>query len=91
MVKRKKNPKRITKQDTGAILLFGKENYKWMLIGLVVIIIGFVLMAGGGSKDPQVFNPAIFSFRRIRLAPFLVLVGFAIEIYAVLKAPGSKK
>jgi len=65
-------------------LLFCRENYKWMLIGLGVILIGFVLMAGGGSKDPNVFNPEIFSFRRIRLAPFLVLTGFAIEIYAIL-------
>ena len=76
---------------SGKELLFGKENYKWMLIGLGVIALGFILMVGGGSKDPTVFNPGIFSFRRIRLAPFLVLLGFAIEIYAILKAPGTKK
>jgi hypothetical protein len=75
----------------GKELLFGKENYKWMLTGLAVIALGFILMVGGGSTDPKVFNPGIFSFRRIRLAPFLVLAGFAIEIYAILKAPGTKK
>jgi len=66
-------------------LLFCSSQYKWLLGGLALIILGYVLMAGGGSKDPSVFNPAIFSFRRIRLAPFLVLSGFAAEIYAILK------
>ncbi len=64
---------------------FGKENYMWMLIGIGCIFIGFVLMSGGGSKDPNVFNPDIFSFRRITLAPIVVLIGFVIEIYAILK------
>jgi hypothetical protein len=64
---------------------FGKENYKWMLIGIVIIFLGFILMAGGGSKDPSVFNPDIFSFRRITLAPIVAMIGFLIEIYAILK------
>ncbi len=64
---------------------FGKENYVWMLIGIGCIFLGFVLMSGGGSKDPNVFNPDIFSFRRITLAPIVVLIGFIIEIYAILK------
>ena len=55
-----------------------------MIIGLGVIVLGFILMIGGGSKDPDVFNPDIFNFRRIRLAPALVLVGFGIEIAAIL-------
>ena len=55
-----------------------------MLIGLGVIVLGFILMIGGGSKDPDVFNPDIFNFRRIRLAPALVLIGFGIEIAAIL-------
>jgi hypothetical protein len=67
--------------------LFGKNNYKWMLIGLAFVALGFVLMAGGGSDDPEVFNEAIYSFRRIRLAPTLVLIGFAIEVYAILADP----
>lgn len=64
---------------------FGRENYIWMLIGIGCIFLGFVLMSGGGSKDPNVFNPDIFSFRRITLAPIVVLIGFVIEIYAILK------
>jgi len=68
----------------------GKENYKLLLIGFGIIILGFLLMAGGGSKDPNVFNPQIFSFRRITLAPIIVLGGFAFEIYAIMKKPKQK-
>lgn len=64
---------------------FGKENYTIMLIGLAVIFVGFLLMSGGGSDDPSVWNPEIFSFRRITLAPVLVISGFVIEVYAILK------
>jgi len=64
-------------------LLFGKRNYKFMLIGLSFIALGFILMSGGGSEDPNVFNEEIYSFRRIRLAPMLV-IGFIIEVYAIL-------
>ncbi|WP_223032629.1 DUF3098 domain-containing protein [Hanstruepera marina] len=70
--------------------VFGKKNYKFMLIGLAVIALGFILMSGGGSDDPNVFNPEIFSWRRIRLAPGLVLLGFAIEVYAILLNPNKK-
>ncbi|WP_019037601.1 DUF3098 domain-containing protein [Psychroflexus tropicus] len=71
--------------------IFEKENYKFMVIGLAVIALGFILMAGGGSDDPNVFNPEIFSWRRIRLAPTVVLIGFAIEVYAILLKPKSAK
>ncbi|MCX6290650.1 MAG: DUF3098 domain-containing protein [Bacteroidetes bacterium] len=64
---------------------FGKENYIIMLVGIAVIILGFACMSGGPSKDPNVFDPDIFSFRRITLAPILVILGFIIEVYAVLK------
>lgn len=67
----------------------GRENYKLMIIGIVIIIIGFVLMVGGGSEDPNVFNPEVFSFRRITLAPIIVLAGFLFEIYAIMKKPKS--
>lgn len=72
--------------------LFEKVNYKILLIGLAVILLGFILMSGGGSDDPKVFSDAIFNFRRIRLAPTVVLIGFGITIYAILKNPyaGSK-
>ncbi len=65
--------------------LFDKVNYKFLLIGIGVIALGFILMSGGGSDDPKVFNEAVFNFRRIRLAPTLVLLGFGITIYAILK------
>jgi hypothetical protein len=71
--------------------IFERENYKFMVIGLAVIALGFILMAGGGSDDPNVFNPEIFSWRRIRLAPTVVLIGFAIEVYAILLKPKSSK
>jgi hypothetical protein len=67
--------------------LFGKINYKILLIGIGVIILGFLLMSGGGSDDPNVYSDAIFSFRRIRLAPTTVLIGFGITVYAILKNP----
>lgn len=69
--------------------LFGKKNYKWMLIGLALVALGFILMVGGGSDDPEIFNETIYNFRRIRLAPTLVLVGFAIEVYAILANPNK--
>jgi hypothetical protein len=65
--------------------LFDKNNYKMLLIGIGVIVLGFVLMSGGGSDDPNVFNEEIFNFRRIRLAPTVVLAGFGICIYSILK------
>lgn len=67
--------------------LFEKINYKILLVGIFVIAIGFILMSGGGSEDPKVFSDAIFNFRRIRLAPTSVLIGFGITIYAILKNP----
>ncbi|MFH1159464.1 MAG: DUF3098 domain-containing protein [bacterium] len=66
---------------------FGKENYRLMLIGLALIALGFILMIGGGSDDPSRFNPEIFSFRRITLAPILVLAGYVVEIFAIMKKP----
>jgi len=65
--------------------LFDKVNYKFLLIGIAVIAIGFILMAGGGSDDPKVFNEDVFNFRRIRLAPTTVLIGFGITIYSIFK------
>ncbi|UPZ16351.1 DUF3098 domain-containing protein [Flavobacterium humidisoli] len=65
--------------------LFDSINYKILLIGIAVIALGFILMSGGGSKDPNVFNEDIFNFRRIRLAPTTVLIGFGITIYSIFK------
>ena len=61
------------------------KNYILLIVGFVVIIIGMVLMAGGGSDDPNVFNYDMFSWRRITLAPILIVGGFAFEVYALLK------
>jgi len=68
----------------------GKENYILLAIGFAIIIIGFLLMIGGRSEDPNVFNEEIFSFRRITLAPIIVLFGFMFEIYAIMKKPKSE-
>jgi hypothetical protein len=70
--------------------LFSKDNYVWMLIGIVVMLIGFLLMAGGKSQDPTVFdNNQIYSFQRITLAPILIMAGLMIEIYAIMKKSKS--
>ena len=75
------------KNENPQEFLFDKVNYKILLIGIAVIALGFILMSGGGSDDPNVFNEDVFSFRRIRLAPTTVLIGFGITIYASLKNP----
>lgn len=84
--------------DSKFTFLFGKKNYLFMAIGVVVILIGFLLMMGhdantrpDGTFDPTYWNEGIFSWKRIRLAPFVVLVGFAIEIYAILLDPNKSK
>jgi hypothetical protein len=70
---------------------FGAQNYKWMLIGLAFILIGFLLMMGpdantvDGKLNPNVWNDDVFSIRRIRIAPLFIVIGFAIEVYAILK------
>ncbi len=68
-------------------LAFGKENYILLLVGLGFIVTGFILMTGGGSEDQNVFSEEIFSFRRITLAPIVVITGFVIEIFAIMKKP----
>ena len=65
----------------------GRENYKLLAIGFVIIVIGFLLMLGGKTKDPNEFSYDIFSFRRITLAPIVVLAGFIFEIWAIMKKP----
>lgn len=63
------------------------DNYKLIWIGIAIVVIGFILMAGGRSDDPQVFNEAMFSVRRIVIAPLVVLAGFLFEIYAIMRKP----
>ncbi|MDW8273490.1 MAG: DUF3098 domain-containing protein [Chitinophagales bacterium] len=72
--------------------VFGRTNYIWMITGLIVIVIGFLLMTGGATQDPNVFpEKEIYSFRRITLAPIVVMIGFGIEIFAILKRPDHKR
>jgi len=72
------------KEEVKETFLFGRKNYMLMLIGLAVIGLGMIHMSVGGTEDPQVFNEEIYNFRRIRLAPTLVIIGLGIEIYAIL-------
>jgi uncharacterized membrane protein len=68
--------------------LFTRDNYIWMLAGLAVIALGFILMAGGKSADPKLFNTDdVYSTRRITIAPFLIIVGFVLEIVGIMKKP----
>jgi hypothetical protein len=71
--------------ETNDDFVFGKENYIIMLIGIAFLIVGFFLLSGGNSEDPNVFNPEVFSARRIIVAPIVIMLGFGIEIYAILK------
>lgn len=70
---------------------FGRQSYRLLILGLIMIALGFILMSGGGSDDPKVFNEEIFNFRRITLAPILILAGYVVEIFAIMKRPSSKK
>jgi len=85
--------KTINTENSQFTFLFGKKNYLFMVIGMAVILLGFLLMTGpdantvNGVKDVNQWNEGIFSWRRIRLAPFVVLVGFVIEIYAIMLNP----
>ncbi len=70
--------------------LFQRGNYVLMLAGLALIVLGFVLMSGGGSEDPNAYNPELFSTRRIVIAPFLIVVGFAVEVWAIMRKPKAE-
>jgi uncharacterized membrane protein len=68
--------------------LFGKENYIWMLAGLALLVLGFILMSGGKSPDPKLFNAKeVYSTTRITIAPILIIGGFIIEIVGIMKKP----
>jgi Protein of unknown function (DUF3098) len=68
--------------------LFTKENHKWMIIGGVLIVLGFILMSGGKSSNPNEFEPSqVYSPLRITIAPLLVLAGLALEVFAIMKKP----
>ncbi|NVO21312.1 MAG: DUF3098 domain-containing protein [Bacteroidetes bacterium] len=73
--------------ETGPEFAFGKENFIILYIGLALIVLGFIFMLGGGSNDPKVFNNAIYDFQRLTLAPILILAGFVVELFAIMKKP----
>ena len=82
--------KKKTEDKVKSNFALSKENYVLMLIGLGIIILGYFLMAGGKSTDPNVFNEEeLYSFRRITLAPIVIVAGFIFEIYAIMKKPKS--
>ena len=66
---------------------FGKRNYQLLIVGVILMTIGFILMSGGGSEDPNVFSDAIFNTQRLTIAPILILTGLVIEIFAILHKP----
>ncbi len=87
----KATPKAAPKKAPGNLVL-SKENYILIAIGFGIMLLGYILMAGGKSNDPNVFNgEALFSFRRITLAPILIVGGFLFEIYAIMKRPKTTK
>ena len=88
MTTQKKTVTTTNMKETTANTLFGKDNYKWMLIGLVVMAIGFFLMAGGKSSNVDVFQDKdVYSTTRITIAPILIIAGLIIEIFAIMKKP----
>lgn len=80
----------MSKKKEERVLLFDRAKYTLMIAGLLVTALGFVLMIGGGSADPNEFSYDLFSFRRITLAPFLVLAGFGIQIFAIMKKTSNE-
>ena len=87
MGKKQKNTKDTPRQE----FIFQRKNYLFMFLGIAFIALGFILMSGGGSDDPTIFNPDIYSFRRIKLAPTLVLIGLGLQVYAILLNPHKNK
>ena len=85
MTKEKKTPVPANSGNTG---LFDKDNFKWMLAGIALMVLGFILMAGGKSSDPKVFNDnEVYSTTRITIAPILIIIGLLVEIFAIMKKP----
>ncbi|MFC4666211.1 DUF3098 domain-containing protein [Falsiporphyromonas endometrii] len=72
-------------------MLYNKKNYILMIISVLIIVVGFILMSGGGSPDGVTYNPEMFSWRRIVLAPFVCVVGFALMVYAIMAKPSGEE
>ena len=83
--------KQSSKKNQPEVFAFDKEKYTLLLIGLFVTALGFILMLGGNSSNPDVFNMSIFNFQRITLTPILVLAGYGVVLYTILKRPKTKQ
>lgn len=83
MAKETKKKETVEKVEDQNVMPFGKQNYIIVLIGIALLALGFILMIGGSSDDPDVFNETMFNFQRLTLAPILVLAGFVVEIVAI--------
>ena len=78
----------VEKTDVDTRAVFAKENYKFMIAGLAIVVVGFLLMMGGKSDDPNSFKPEeVYSFRRITLAPIVIVLGLIVEVYAIMRRP----
>ena len=74
--------------EKNKVTLFTKDNYIWMAVGIAIVLLGLLLMSGGKSPDPKVFDESeVYSFRRITLAPILIMAGLMVEVYAIMKKP----
>ncbi len=88
--KKKSEPSKTDNTTDRSAFAFDKENYKWLLICLAFLLVGFLLMIGGGSNDPDVFNYGMFDFQRVTLSPILLFIGYSIGIYAIMKKPKNQ-
>lgn len=79
------------KKDNQFSFVFDKVNYIIMGIGLVLLVLGYILLSGGGSDDPNVFNPAMFDTRRLYVAPIMIILGLVAEIFAIMYRPKNKE
>lgn len=81
-----KEEKKVENQNANTSkMVFNKSNYLFMILGVVLIVLGLILLSGGRSEDPSVFNDSIFNKQRLVVAPLVMLAGFIIEIYAIMK------
>lgn len=87
---KKTAPQNNKNRDEEVSFVFGKLNYILLIAGIVVLALGYILLTGGGSDDPDVFNPEMFDKRRLVVAPILIVVGLLTEIVAIMYNPDKK-
>ena len=84
---KKSNTPQTQKTHQPNTFVFGKLNYILMAVGVIILLLGYILLAGGGSDDPNVFNPAMFDTQRLVVSPILIVLGFVVEIIAIMISP----